>query len=126
MGRERYTNRPRRKTVRKALRRRATPAERCLWRIVRDRRLDGAKFRRQHGVGPYVLDLYCPSARLAVEIDGAVHDDPLRADYDRVREADLTALGIRVVRFSNRDVIGAPEVVAEAIRALLRERDASR
>ena len=119
MDSERYTNRPRQKPVRKALRRRATPAERCLWRIVRDRRLDGVKFRRQHGIGPDVVDFYCPAARLAVEIDGSVHDDALRAEYDRQRQVELEALGIRVVRFSNQEVRRAPEVVAEALRTLL-------
>ena len=121
MSSERFTNRPRQKAVRKALRRRATPAERCLWRIVRDRRLGGAKFRRQHGIGPYVVDFYCAAARLAVEIDGGVHDDPSRAEYDGRRQADLGEVGIRVVRFSNREVVQAPEVVAEALRALIRD-----
>ena len=106
-------------TVRRALRRRMTPAERCLWRILRNRRLGGARFRRQHGVGPYVVDFYCPASRLAVEIDGAVHEEPARAAYDAERERRLSALGIRVVRFTNRDVIAAPEVVAEAIRKSL-------
>ncbi len=121
MASDRYTNRPEQKPVRKALRRSATPAERCLWRIVRDRRLDGVKFRRQHGVGPYVVDFYCPAARLAVELDGGVHDDPARVEYDRRRQAGLEALGIRVVRFSNEEVRRAPEVVAEALRARLRD-----
>ena len=85
MDDERYTNDPLHRDLRKALRKQATPAERKLWSIVRDRRLDGYKFRRQHGIGRYILDFYCSKAKLAVEVDGSVHDDPARAEYDRER-----------------------------------------
>lgn len=116
---ERYTNHPRQRAVRKALRRRATPAERRFWEIVRDRRLGGFKFRRQHGVGRYVLDFYCAEARLGIELDGSIHDDPLRAAHDAHRQREIEALGIRVVRFQNRAVLDAPDVMAEAVlRAL--------
>lgn len=100
---------------RRALRRRATPAEKRLWRVLRDRRLGGFKFRRQHPVAAYVLDFYCHAARLAIEIDGAVHDDPVRAGYDADRTRALQRAGIRVIRFSNREVLEQVDVVAEAI-----------
>ncbi|MEL6616014.1 MAG: endonuclease domain-containing protein, partial [Bacteroidota bacterium] len=119
MPSERYTNRPRQKPIRKRLRQDATPAERRLWRIVRAKRLDGHKFRRQHGIGPYVLDFYCADAKLAIELDGAVHADPQRAAYDAERQRDLEALGVRVLRFENRAVTETPDVVAEAILAVL-------
>ncbi|MEM1044417.1 MAG: endonuclease domain-containing protein [Bacteroidota bacterium] len=116
MSPNRYTNPPHLRAIRKSLRKRSTPAERRLWQILRARRLQGVKFRRQHGIGRYVVDFYCPAARLAVEVDGAVHDDPLRAEADRQRQAEIEALGIRVVRFSNDDVLRMPDLVAEALR----------
>ncbi len=102
---------------RRALRRVSTPAERRLWFIVRADRLDGLKFRRQHSVGRYVVDFYCAEVQLAVELDGSVHDDPLRAAYDSDRQQALEARGLRVLRFSNADVLEQPETVAAAILA---------
>ena len=116
---ERYTNRPRQKAVRRRLRRDATPAERRLWLMLRAKRLEGAKFRRQHGVGRYVVDFYRAGAKLAVELDGAVHADPQRAAYDAERQRHLESLGVRVLRFENREVLETPDVVAEAIRGVL-------
>ena len=119
MPSERYTNRPQQKAIRQRLRRDATPAERRLWLMVRAKRLDGHKFRRQHGVGRYVLDFYCADEKLAIELDGAVHADPLRAAYDAERQRELEALEIRVLRFENREVLETPDVVVEAIRFVL-------
>jgi very-short-patch-repair endonuclease len=116
---EKYTNRPHQKGVRRRLRRDATPAERRLWSALRDRRLGGHRFRRQHGIGSYVLDFYCPAARLAIDLDGAVHADPQRAAYDAARTQDLAALGIYVLRFENRQVLETLDVVAEAILGVL-------
>ncbi|WP_420456423.1 endonuclease domain-containing protein [Rubrivirga sp.] len=108
------------KDFRRELRRRATPAEKRLWRILRDRRLDGLKVRRQHPVGPYVVDFYCDAAQLAIEIDGGVHADPARAAYDADRTRALAAASIRVLRFSNREVMEQVDVVADAILAAAR------
>ena len=85
--------------------------------MVRDRRLGGFKFRRQHSIGPYVADFYCESARLAVELDGSVHDDPSRSAYDSQRQRSMLDAGVRTVRFSNREVLDQPDVVAAAILA---------
>ena len=90
--------------TRQHLRSEGTPAEAFLWRYLKARRLSGRRFRRQYGVGPYVLDFYCPVERLAVELDGAVHDDPAARTYDDARTAVLRTEGIRVVRFENRRV----------------------
>ena len=102
---------------RRALRRASTPAERRLWSVVRADRLDGLRFRRQHSLGPYVVDFYCAEARLVIELDGSVHDDPLRAAYDSERQQALEAQGLRVLRFSNAEVMGESESVAAAILA---------
>ena len=100
---------------RRALRRASTPAERRLWSIVRDGRLGGLKVRRQHTVGPYTVDFFVYDAALAIELDGSIHDDPARAAYDAERTRSLAALGVRVVRFSNREVFEQSESVAAAI-----------
>lgn len=102
---------------RRALRGVSTPAERRLWSIVRADRLAGLRVRRQHSVGPYVVDFYCAEARLVIELDGSIHDDPLRAAHDSDRQRDLEARGLRMLRFSNAEVIGPPEAVTAAILA---------
>lgn len=110
------------KTLRRGLRREATPAEQRLWRLLRNRQLDDRKFRRQHPIGRYIVDFYCAEERLAIELDGAVHDDPARAEADYRRQRALEARGIRVLRFENRIVFEQPEAVLEAIRSCLRPR----
>src|SRR5438874_2498246 len=94
---------PRTATVRqaRALRRRATLTERTLWILLRDRRLDGLKFRRQVPIGPYVLDLVCLSARLAIEADGPFHD----AAHDALRDQWLATQGFQALRFTNSDIL---------------------
>ena len=104
------------KDQRKALRQNMTPAEATLWQALRGRGAGGLKFRRQQGIGPYVLDFYCPERRLCVEIDGTSHD--YRYEYDEVRTRFLAEQGIRVVRFRNEQVFACFDgVVAEIIRA---------
>ena len=83
--------------------------------MLKGRQLAGRKFRRQHSVGRYVLDFYCPAERLGVELDGEVHADPARAVHDGVRQQALEASGVRVLRFENRAVLQTPDVVLGAI-----------
>ena len=71
--RKKVNNLPYLKTFRKELRNNLTPAEAKFWKIVQNKNLEGRKFRRQHSVGNYILDFYCPSEKLAVELDGEVH-----------------------------------------------------
>ena len=96
------------------LRREGTDAERIVWRILRDRQL-GAKFRRQHPVGPYVVDFFCDEHRLVIEVDGGQH----RPEVDRRRTEYLEANGMRVMRFWNNEVIENLEGVATVIRGFL-------
>jgi very-short-patch-repair endonuclease len=98
------------------LRQEATPAEQVMWEAVRNRRLDGLKFRRQYAIGPYVLDFCCTERRLVVELDGSVHDEPDRAPYDAGRTEDLAAYGYRVIRFRNDAVFTDLEAVLDQIR----------
>jgi len=93
-------------TNRKALRNHMTPAERALWKMVQRSQLDGRKFRRQPSVGRFVLDFYCPSERLAVELDGADHYTVNGIENDEERTAYLNSLKIRVIRFENKLVFG--------------------
>jgi very-short-patch-repair endonuclease len=88
----------------RALRRTLTPPEARLWVCLRGRKLAGLKFRRQHPVGPYVLDFYCPEARMAVEVDGQIHMQPDQWEKDQRRTAWLGEQGILVVRVSAETV----------------------
>ena len=88
--------------LRRQLRNHATAAEAVLWRELKGRGLRGLKFRRQQGIGPYVLDFYCPELRLCIELDGSSHD--YKYEYDVQRTAYLREQGIRVVRYSNEQV----------------------
>jgi very-short-patch-repair endonuclease len=90
--------------ARNELRNTLTPAEASLWKSLRRSQMSGKKFRRQHSVGPYILDFYCPECRLAVELDGQEHFYPKGWDHDLRRTEYLEGLDIRVLRFENRDV----------------------
>src|SRR5277367_6680388 len=85
----------------RAMRRAPTGAERRLWRLLRDRRLDGLKFRRQVPIGPYIVDFLCVGARLIVEADGSQHNE---SPHDEVRDASLARGGWKVLRFWNHEV----------------------
>jgi very-short-patch-repair endonuclease len=108
-------NRKHLKQRRQRLRNAATPAERALWSMLRKRQLGGRKFRRQHGIGPYIVDFYCPAEQLIIELDGAVHDDPARHEYDDERQHFLAEKGFTVLRFANEDVFEQPDMVCTAI-----------
>ena len=108
--------RPRTFTAR-ALRRRSTPAERMLWQMLRGRQVMHAKFRRQHPIGPFIVDFFCKQARLVVEADGAPHfPKPLR---DRRRDAWFAAAGFVVLRLPNHLILHHPDRVLDQIHRLL-------
>ncbi|MBL9122754.1 MAG: endonuclease domain-containing protein [Planctomycetaceae bacterium] len=91
----------------------ATGPEKLLWAALRSRRAAHLKFRRQHPLGAYIVDFYCPAHRLAIELDGNSHQG--RADYDAARTSWLTANGIRVLRIENDDVLCEIDCVLEGI-----------
>ena len=104
------------KGQRKALRNNLTLAEATLWRALKGRGAGGLKFRRQQGIGSYMLDFYCPEHQLCVELDGSSHD--YHYEYDEARTRYLAEQGIRVVRFSNEQVFTCLNgVVEEIVRA---------
>lgn len=107
------------KSRRRELRASLTPAEALLWRHLQRSKLQGRKFRRQHSVGPYILDFYCPSERLGVELDGAARDHEVAERREILRTTYLAASGVRVIRFENDDVIRNPEGVLASIKRCL-------
>ena len=101
----------------RSLRRSQTSAEELLWRELRNRRLDGWKFRRQMPIAGHIVDFACESARLTIELDGVQHADQL--DEDAERTAKIATAGYFELRFSNDDVRGRPHWVIEEIRRAL-------
>ena len=99
------------------LRRASTPCEVTLWKLLRDRQLEGFKFRRQHPIGRYFADFACASAMIVVELDGRIHDDQL--EYDAMRDQYIELVGWKVLRFSNHDLIHNREGVWLQIAAQL-------
>src|SRR5215471_5963565 len=97
------------------LRTNQTPAEDLLWHLLRDRRLLGFKFRRQHQFGDYVADFYCHEARLIIECDGSVHDSNAQWQHDQNRDAYTTSRGLRVLRFRNDQIL---ENTGEVLRKI--------
>ncbi len=102
--------------VARRLRVNMTDAELVLWKALRNRQLDEFKFRRQHPIGPYVLDFFCEDHKLAVEIDGGQHTE----EKDAARTAWLAERGIRILRFWNNDVLSNLSGVLETISAEMR------
>lgn len=102
----------------RSLRREMTNAEVLLWRALRNRGLDGLKFRRQVPIGPFIADFACVDRRLIVELDGRPHDEPEQQLHDRKRDAWFETSGWRVLRLLNERVTGG--VALDDIRQALR------
>jgi len=94
-----------------------TPAEEELWRLLRKHKLSGRKFRRQHSIGSYIVDFYCASDKLVIEVDGAVHDTAEASANDQVRDETLQHLGYKIIRIRNSEVFEQPELVLQQIAA---------
>lgn len=115
------SNRKELREERKVLRTFGTAAEAVLWTSLKARRLDGWRWRRQFSIGSYILDFYCPKAKLCIELDGASHFTPYGLEADSNRSQFLSKLGIRVLRFENRVLKETPELEIETIRNALNE-----
>jgi len=105
-----------RQTILKAreLRKSMSKPEIMLWQQLRRKPL-GIKFRRQHPIGSYIVDFYCPSAKLAIEVDGMAHDMVDRPERDERRERNLSQQGIETIRISAEEVLHDPADVADRI-----------
>jgi very-short-patch-repair endonuclease len=114
---EQVNNKPELKDFRKALRNNSTPAEVTLWKALKGKQLGGRKFRRQFSVENYILDFYCPSEKLAIELDGHGHFTEAGLAYDAERTSFLNSRGITVIRFENVEVLKALDNLLENIKA---------
>jgi very-short-patch-repair endonuclease len=97
-----------------------TPAEQTLWEALKGRQVVGLKFRCQHPVGPFVLDFYCPTRKLVVELDGGIHE--LQENRDQARTDQLADYGYRVIRFRNEEVFNDLDSVLQRILQAAEER----
>ena len=97
----------------------ATPAEDALWQAVRNRQLTGVKFRRQHTIGPFIVDFFSPDHQLIIEVDGGIHSETEQAGYDAGRTIELEKLGYRLIRFTNEQVLHALPTVLQKIENAL-------
>ncbi|NQT24205.1 endonuclease domain-containing protein [candidate division KSB1 bacterium] len=110
------------KMKRRVLRNNMTEHEIIFWSRLKNRQLEGFKFRRQYSVGPYILDFYCPEKKLAIELDGGGHFTEDGIEYDRVRQSEIEQLGVRFLRFTNSDArTHLYEILTEIRNVLLKE-----
>jgi len=107
------------KTFSRQLRKNMTDAERTLWAKLKGKQLKGCQFYRQKPIGDYIVDFYCPSKSLVVEIDGGQHYTNAGKSKDKIRDEYLKSLGLRVLRFSDRDIFENLKGVVERIWNLL-------
>lgn len=92
-----------------------TSTEDFLWQCIRDRRLNGYKFRRQHPIGRYIADFYCHDLSLVVELDGKYHAGEEAGIYDRIRDEEFSLRGLKVIRIAAKELITNPEKVFATI-----------
>lgn len=110
-------NKPELKQLRRELRADSTTAERILWKELRNNKLAGRKFKRQYSIDRYIIDFYCPSEKLAIELDGEGHYTPEAIEQDSARTAFINSLGVKVIRFENVCVVKNLEYVLSTIIA---------
>ena len=102
------------------LRKSMTPAEKVLWKRLRNRKVKGFRFRRQHPIKDFIVDFFCYDAMLVIEVDGSVHDEINQSERDEQRTLILKRLGIKEVRFSNQEVINNTDPVIRKIEEELK------
>lgn len=105
------------KETRSYLRKNLTDAELVLWEVLKDKKLCGKKFRRQHSIGNYIADFYCSSERLIIELDGYYHFTTEGIKKDVERDDNLKSLGFKVLRFENKEVINNLTQVLKVIKS---------
>lgn len=107
------------KQKRQALRKNMPSAEKIVWAKLRNKQIEGCKFRRQYSIDKFVVDFYSPELRLAIEIDGDSHDWEGAQEYDRDRQAFLESKGTRFLRFRNQEVYQDIDAVMDKIRKVI-------
>ena len=118
-------NLPHLKTNRQELRKNQTSAEDMLWQLLRKEQVYGRKFRRQHSIENFIVDFYCASEMLVIELDGVHHADGETFENDLERDARLQQLNYKVVRFTNKEVLKNPETVLKKIAANFQKQQAA-
>jgi len=101
---------------RKELRKNLTPAEAYLWTHLKAKKLDGRRFQKQHSIDSYIVDFYCASEKLIIELDGEMHNNPVAEEQDAKRDTHLQNLGFSVLRFENKMVFEHLSLVLEKIK----------
>jgi very-short-patch-repair endonuclease len=114
-------NRKALKSYRSSLRNHSTSAEAELWSILKSKNLDARKFRRQHSIGNYIVDFFCASEKLIIELDGHPHGEYNKIEKDINRDQYLEGLGFTILRFENRLVFQEPEFVRNEIKKCFKE-----
>ncbi|MBI2802016.1 MAG: DUF559 domain-containing protein [Gammaproteobacteria bacterium] len=104
------------------LRTNMTDAEQVLWHRIRRKQMQGVQFYRQKPLLAFVVDFYCPTAKLVIELDGSQHFESAHISKDQARDAALTKLGLRVLRFNNREVLLEIDAVLAVIDGIVKER----
>ena len=102
------------------LRKSMTYSESLLWEKLKGKQLLGLRFRRQHPIDMFIVDFYCHTARLVIEVDGEIHMDQI--EYDDGREADIEKYNIKIIRFTNDEVNNNIEDVLQKIESVIKER----
>ena len=100
-----YFNQQMQKEKRRLLRQNQTYCEKLLWMYLRNRQLQGYKFRRQYSIGPFVIDFYCPELKFAIEVDGGIHEIGQQREYDFERQKYLEKFNIIFLRITNKEVL---------------------
>jgi very-short-patch-repair endonuclease len=116
-------NRKSLKFFRSSLRNKSTSAEAVLWNILKSKKLDSRKFRRQHSIANYIVDFYCASENLVIELDGNQHGKYDIIEKDKIRDHYLEGLGFTILRFENKLVFQEPEFVKNEIRKNFKNND---
>ena len=103
------------KIFRKTLRNNLTPAEATLWKHITSKQIHDIQWRRQFSIGTYILDFYCPKAKLAIELDGKEHYTIAGDKYDYERDNFISSKGIKILRYENKEIWESIEQVIEEI-----------
>jgi very-short-patch-repair endonuclease len=113
---ENLNNQKHLKYFRKKLRNNATKSEVYLWNFLQKSQLNGVKFRRQHSIGPYIVDFYSYKFNLAIELDGEVHEDVEMVKHDKIRDQFLARNSVKVLRFKNEELFENIDGVLQRIK----------
>ena len=107
------------KERRRYLRKNQTEVENILWQYLRNRKTSDCKFRRQYSVDNYIIDFYCPRLKLAIEMDGEIHNIPEHKEYDEKRQTDIEVYNIKFLRITNEEFLNDPNKAFERIENMI-------